>query len=187
MTEFTPGVTPCFSPSSTGSFKSCQMAWILARQGWMLPKQTSKGDVAAAIGTAFHAAAEVYMLAIREGETPDVDAMLHIAMHSYNEWKVEADKVGYDDKASAEIVDAEKIITAMVIAFPKQEMLSALYKVVAVEEPLVGFGGSIPDLILRDSHGLVVVDYKTRVYTSPYYKEMEIRDFPRGRQMFHYS
>ena len=187
MIEIIPGVTPIYSPSATSLFKQCQMKWWLRTQGWKLPSMLTRKDVTGAMGNAFHVAAKAYMLAEQSMRGNAEGYYIAMAKEYYFDWFAANQHLGLDDKAQADNEDAMQIISAMVKAFYNQTFFDEVYDIVEVENQLVDYGNCIPDLVLRDRHGLIDVDYKTRTYSSDFYKRREIDEFHQTRQMLHYT
>lgn len=178
-----------FSQSAVNLFHECETKFVLMQEGWRKGEPTvGKGRVAASMGSAFHAAAAVYHIHRMNGTKHNVDDLHSIAVEFYETWKASVLNLVWDDKAYGEEADYAVVFRKMIEAYIKTETLTKMYEIVAVEETFPEkFGSSTPDLILKDRHGLVCVDIKTRRYSSDYYKRRDIADFPGTTQMLLYT
>lgn len=178
---------PCFRATATGTYVECPMKWWLSRrQGWELSIIGAK-EVAACLGTGFHAGAEHLLM-----HPDEVEQAQELARQSavkttgeiYSSGRVIKPAVKAElDALGVRLTNAIKALAA---GLP---MIFDEYDTVATELTLPEAGGTTLDLLLRhkaEGH-LTVLDWKAKTFSKPWYKTDYLEDFGHSWQLFQYA
>jgi len=191
-----------YSPSSTATWMRCPMLRALGQEGW-IPKYAAKKDYAATLGQGFAAGVAIYNNIRMEHERggaklpPRDDTSRESLAATCGESAVRVmderlkemeqiglvmdDTEGYIDKLATR---CRKAVRQYVMTDPVPDT----WRIVDAEKDFgPSFGNSRADLIVEDSLGLAVVDYKTKLTLKAEYRQKTINEYANSHQMLHYG
>jgi len=192
-----------YSPSQTSTWMRCPVLRALRHEGWT-SKYVGRPFWAATLGQGFAAGVGVYnnLRKDREalgqpapartlsGRVTLANAAAAVAISVIDQRLNEAERLGV--VIDAEGVDyvktihtrAAKAVTAYVVSDP----LPDTWRIVAVEESLGPEAGNArPDAVVRDTMGLAILDYKSKLTLNAQYRQKTINEFANGHQFLHYG
>ena len=174
-----------FSPSSVEDHTFCPRYWQLKRS-WT-PRYVSYSEVSAAIGTAFAAGAADYNKARQHGATRTETELMAVAYGSYDQirlsWSVNNRRL---DSEAEKLADR---VAVLLRAGLKQLLLHdpfSGFTILKVEETIPNAGNARPDILLADSLGPLVADYKCKMNLREQWVSNTLDRYEYSGQMYHY-
>ena len=172
-----------YSPSATTTFAQCPMKWWLRRRG-IGPRVLTKATLAAELGTLISRGMEHHhRLELAQG-CPDEEYMAQLVAES----EVLGNKSRLIVPGNLEVEfglvvsRAKRAIEALAKAAP---LVKGAWTIDA-EMVLERHGKARIDLLLGTEGGSIVVDYKSKVQVTAYYREQTKEDYTYSWQMYHY-
>lgn len=191
-----------FSPSSTATWMRCPMLRVLSNEGWM-PKYVGKAQWAALLGQGFAAGVGIYNTIRQEHERggtplPPRDATSRAdlvkgcqesAVKMVDDRRKEMEDVGIildDTDGYRERLDnrVRKAVKDYIISDPIPDD----WQIVDAEKDFgPKYGNARPDVVVRDTTGLAIVDYKSKLVLRSEYRIKTITEYANSHQQYHYA
>lgn len=191
-----------YSPSQTAEWMRCPMMRALRKEGWV-SKWGAKRDLAATIGQAFAAGVGTYNnyrqstsslppRGVNAERTRLAVSSVEVAQAVMHRRLEEMERLGFvltsgdDDEIYMAAMD--KRITKAVSEYVINDPMPDDWQIVDVEASLgEPAGNARPDLVIRNSTGLYMVDYKSKVQLLARYENKTKGDYANSHQMLHYG
>lgn len=177
-----------FSPSQTDAYSFCPRYWWFYRNRFRV-RYIAYPEIAAIIGTATAAGLEAFYKARQAGQTLDpivVDTVAHGVAHAECKASLAGGLRYVTTKDQGEWEAIESNVSLLLKTHLKADPFKD-YEVLAVEDTSDFHDRS--DLILRDEHGLLIVDFKTRLKLTTEWDRLkkEQQKWARSWQLHHYA
>lgn len=177
-----------FSPSSTMTYSTCPKLWHLEQAGWK-PVALGKVDIAAAIGSGIGAGLEAFNQAllgrVDSLTAESVGLIAASATRAQLQHGIDAGRVlPADLEPNADQAPEQARMAAQVYA--AKNPIPSDWQLIDAEQQLVDHGNARPDALFMTPTGLCVLDYKSKVQLSAYYRDRFFAEFETRWQMYHY-
>lgn len=180
-------MTKKFRATETVKFHRCETLWVLDRQGVESPEYGVR-DVAAAVGTAIHEGCATFHACLRDQCSKcNIEDYIAVSMASLlPALDTITQRPPASQKALELYADAERRTTRAIEEYVRMNPLRGV-EVLDIERTLHNYGSTTIDVGIRLGDGrLVVVDLKTRSFTTEFYKQKFLDEFSQSWQMKHY-
>lgn len=176
-----------YSPSSLMVFSKCERKWLLERT--LRPSVLSKASMAAYIGIGVARGMELY-------HKDEVHSQLRPVEYYASQAVAEAQSGALQDIQDGCIIppalEAEYALLgprsgSAVQYLCTHQPLSPGFETIAAELVLEEWGHARIDLIVESPDGMTIVDYKTKVNTTPYMLSKTQSEYEYSHQMYFYS
>ncbi len=187
-----------FSPSQTVRAMTCPMLNSLSKEGWRLREQgipllsgISGKCIAAGLGVYNNyrkgieiSGSEIDKLSSIQKEDIAKAAMdMALAILAYEIEQIESIGYSLNNEVESYLTQMQDRICKPICQYIMNDPIDKSWRIVDVERAWEDYGNCRPDLVIRDSVGLAIVDYKTKVKAS---LARYSNDYTDSHQMKHY-
>ena len=177
---------PCYSPSQTARWLECRIArWLQYKEHWQ-PKAVGRPEMSALAGRAFATGMQTWYQARKAGNPTPIAHAQVLATREITAALAQFAAQGRTFNTQAEAM-VPGLAGQVASALKKTCDLdpTAGMEIVAVEEPIPEAGYVRPDIVLRDSLGLAVGDFKLKLTLKPDYLESTLAEYRNSWQLLH--